>query len=607
MKKKVSLLISALALWLVFAAVIIVGGAVFGKCRLDLTGDRRYTLSPASAQLAQQLRKRLYFRLYVSANLEKYDSQQKRYADYVAEILGKYASLNPQMIKFEVRRFAPYSPSEQNAVKNGIMAEMVDNEPFYLGLTVSGEEGPLEVMPRLLPQRRAYLENDINRILARRENKGLPVIGITSPELPLFGAPVKGKVWSIMPRLAADYQVVEIDADTISIPAKIELMIVQNPSFLPDLYLYALDQYLMRGGKVIMLPDPYSEAEHYYRGYPPAGKNNVAPWLKKYGIVYDGSRAVGDLGRAETAEVLEDGVSRMQPYPFWFFSANDDFSYLHFRTPGALQIEETEGIKYRPLIKTSQQGGSLPVSLLRYAPKGKIITRFKPEPQQYILAVLAEGNFISGYREGALDRTPYQDKLPPFLGWSQNSPSLAVIADSDFLADDAWLYSTDPQNPLYGTVSYASNADFFINLIDHMLGGRQLLAYEEKYSSAAPSIAAVFFEQAASQYAPAIEKLLVSAASAASEADSLAVQVAQSEYGQNLEYRRRLEDISRKLEEDNMQIRRYNYLIKETATSRLNWFMAANLLIYPLLWVALTAVLAMLVRYVAAKKMGKRP
>jgi len=524
----------------------------------------------------------LYFRLYLSEELEKYNLNTARYAKFVTKIIKNYAALNPQYIDFEVRRVTPYSQMEQNALNDGILAVIVDDEPFYLGLAVRDEKGFGEAVPRLLPERRFALEDDINHILYRQQNRDKPLIAIVSPNLPLFGEPVKGKVWSIMSRLAADYRVGELSENSLVIPEDVDLLIVQDPSYLPELFLYALDQYLMRGGKVIMLPDPYSEAEHFYRGYPPTGKNNIAALLKSYGLIYDGTLTVGDLNRAVKAEISENGISRMQAYPLWFFAKNDEFSYLHFRTPGAIQIEAVEEVDYKPLVLSSGQAGTFPVSMLRYLPRAKIINRFVPQSEQYMLAVLAEGNFSSHFREEALGDTIYKEHQQPFLPWAVKKAKLAVIADSDFISDDAWVYAEDRKNPLYGTVSYASNADFFLNLINQMLGERSLLNYSDAKNVNAQTITDSLFAKSAKQYASAIEAAAVSAAAASARAEELP-QDNLDDYGKNLQYLQQADEAQTQVKNAVADINRYNYLIKEQSLAELNLFMILNIAVYPLL------------------------
>ena len=605
-KKLLLLLLCALSGAAVFLSV---GLAAFywGNVRCDVTKEQRYTLRPASAQLAQNLSKLLQFRLYASEDLSIYDGSISRYADYVKSVLQNYQAANPGRISLRQWRFAPYTAAEKAAADEGMIAspDRDSEAPLYFGLSVWQGEKQVGAIPFLRPERRGNLEDDINHILARSEREKRPLIGITSPNLPLLGAPVKNKIWSIVPKLAADYKLVEISEKSIVIPANLDLLIVQNPTFLPKLYLYALDQYLMRGGRIIMLPDPYSEVEQFYRGIPPSGKNNFAALLQSYGIVYDGSIAVGDINRAQQVALQDGGITRNVAYPLHFFAGNADFGFLSFHTPGALQIAAVDGVSYQPLVQTSGRAGTFPSSELRYMPKNKVISRFESENKSYILALSASGNFTSHYRAGALDGTEYQDKIPPFLPFSQPSAKLAVIADSDFLADDAWVYEADTQNPLYGTLAYAANAEFLLNLINQMLGQSELLLYRGQKNAAAQTLATVWFEQSAAGQAAAIESLQAKMAAAGNQAETLRQLAQQSQYGENLQYRQDLDAAQAQMAQIEREIERRRLQIKKDAAAAQNAFLWQNLLLYPLGIALALALLSWLWRWYKLRRIQK--
>ena len=572
MKKYFSLLIYAVLLWLAFSALNLAFSWLLGNYKVDMTVAKKYTLSAQTIEIIENLPQPVLFKFYVSENLGDYDLEKAEYANYVASFIIKYQQQNPGKIRLEIRKVSPYSDMEKNAVNDGMIAFNQDGENLYLGLNISGR-----AIPHLEILRRNYLENDINRILFNLSGHKLPIVGVTAPNLPLFSGNRRDKNWSIVPLLQHNYDVVEVPENRSYIPLDMDMVIVVNPVQLSELFLYALDQHLMRGGKVIMLLDPYSEILRYYLGYPPVSRINFRNWLAHHGVDYNDAQVVGDMSSAEKINIEEDGIIVSKPYPLWFTAFGSGLSNLRFRSPGHLTGNIVS------LIETTEQGGQIRTDQVRYMPFDRIISLFEQTNRSYILAALRTGDFISYYNQGILDNTVHAQNIPSYMPFSIASPKLAIIADSDFIADDTWVYSSDRNNPVYGTVPSAANMNFLLNLIDDMVGGRELLRHGDIMQLVEKAnIAKNIYDGAYEKYAGRISELEGQEIKSAAEIRQLRHAVGIRDH-EEMEHRRQLAAAEEQNQEQKAEIRRLGYLANVEADFILNSFILANLVVFPIL------------------------
>ena len=468
-------------------------GLFWGGTQFDVTASRRYTLDKASQDIVKNISEPVTLRLYISNNLETYSRASYVYAKYVTNMLKQYQKISPQQIRLEIIRVKPYSPEAKIADDAGIKPIAVNDEYAYFGLqAVSGNKQ--RVMNELKPGREVYFENDINRILIDLQRTEKPIVGIVSTEIPLFDNVERKKTWSAINELRADYQLANVTDNVAYVPTDIKVLIVLNPNDLSSSFAYALDQYLMYGGKMIVFVDPYSEVAHFYKGFPPKGKTNMQKLLREWGIEYNYDEVVGSFAKGLNIE----GAGR---YPLWFFVSGNGYEQLHFRTPGALEIVPHDGVTYDVLASSPEDGGKISADFLRYTSKKNIAEHFKSEEKPYNLIVQAKGKFSSAYLHGYYDNTEYAEEMPPFMFEAQEGATLVVVADSDFISDDAWVMSSDEENPIYGAEPYADNAEFLLSLINELLDGAKVSTAKLKHKdkkTIADSIAqplSVLFEE----------------------------------------------------------------------------------------------------------------
>ena len=465
MKRRSAILLAGALLALLFVIANLLVSRLVGGRQLDATASGRYTLTEESLKTVAALRQPVTIRLYVSEKLQSAWDELGAHAARTTAFLARCVLAAPDKIRLEIRRIKPFSDMEKQAVSEGMLPFPENEEELYFGLKVIAADGRSALIPALKPERRALLESDLNRILHGLNEERKVKIGVFSPRLP-FSPDGKGSAFASLAALLQEYyEVFEIPAGSSLVPQDISVVLALDPGRLPPVFAYALDQYVMRGGKVVFLVDPYSEVRHALQGYPPRPDAEMGEYLKTWGIDYHAERVAGDVLRGER---VKGGDGRYRVYPLWFWAKGEDGRPLRFHTPGSLLAAENfADLHFSELAATGGQSGDIAAEKIRYASKTQVILDYNQDNKKRVLALLAEGKFRSHYRGGILDKAK---SAQPYLPFAVRDAAVAVVADSDFAADELWVASRDPENPVYGIVPYVGNAAFLLGLIDRLSG-----------------------------------------------------------------------------------------------------------------------------------------
>lgn len=476
-------------LLIAFAALNIGTALLTGSHQLDLTSTERFTLRSPTLSWLKNNHRTILIRLYLSPELGQSYPGLEQYSRYLVKFLEQYQNNSGGKISLETIETKPYETEEKNARRFGIRGflDKNGNSNLYFGAVFSDELGNSYTIPYFDPRRSAYLEHDVSRILSKLDDYQPPEIGIISPLLPVM--PSEDKFdntpdWPFVTALKNDYHVTLLRPDTVQIPLQIRTLLVFNPQNLAPMSIYALDQYLLRGGSLILLLDPFSEAFLNLNGHIAPSYSNLYNFLKSKGLAYSDTRVVGDTGLAAPALLQSPGGQAIRSYPLWLnlntgnLNQNSKLTAglqkLSFKSAGGLELSEPNPENI--LAATSQQAGTIPADTAMYNTKAEIKDVFSGNNQTYVLAALLEGNFQSMYAAHPLDGTDYVRKMFPFLSASVKPGKLLVVTDSDFLFSPEW--NAAPQAAGQGTydfIPFNNNYDFIERAIDDLSDNSALL------------------------------------------------------------------------------------------------------------------------------------
>jgi len=477
--------------------------ARFANAHLDLTQGKIYTLSKGTDEILAGLKQPITLRLYYSRALGARLPLYGEYADRVKEMLREYAARAHGRIRLDFYDPQPFSRVEDQALGYGLTGVPLDQQgtKVYFGLAGTNLIDTERTIAFFDPSRAPFLEYDLTRLVDELAHPNPPVIGVMS-SLQLAGNPQMmmqgegqpgqpGAPWISYLELEKDFHVEQVPLDTQVIDPKIQVLLLAQAQNLSKPTLYAIDQFVMRGGRLMVMVDPYSEAEANTRG--PEGipsvdnSSTLEPLLADWGIAYNPDEVVCDLtGAIEVQANNSDQIAGV-PYVAWFnirrFISHSDpatanLTQVTVAAPGFIAEKPGAHITFTPLLESSPQSEVVPVKEVSLDPDpAKLIAAFKPSGGPRVIAARISGILHSAFKgppplPKGVKRAP---NLPPYIAETKKPANLVVVADTDILADQFWV---QVQN-FFGQpeiMPFSDNGAFVSNLVGSLAGGDLLLS-----------------------------------------------------------------------------------------------------------------------------------
>ncbi|MGN0904130.1 MAG: Gldg family protein [Alphaproteobacteria bacterium] len=482
---------------ILFLCVNIIATFALKNYRADLTEAHLYTLSEGSEQAVRKIKEPLTIRFYLSEKLAKVSQVHATYALRVFELLEQYVAASDGKIRLEIIDPVPFSKDEDEALAYGLKGVPVGNssEYVYMGLTVSNSSDRRRVMPLLDPSRERFLEYDITKYITDLSRSKRPTVGIIST-LPIDGRGAPNLIypeylprWAVMEQIRDIFNVRFISRQTLDIPPDVDVLMLVNPKRFMDETLYAIDQYLMRGGSLLILIDPASETEKAM------GEASVkmAPDLKKlldtWGIAFETDKVVGDMALARTITHTEDGRTSQLKFPPWIQLGEHDMSpedpvtnalgSVNLASAGHFTVKKAvPGLTVTPLLLSSGDAALVGVREALYPEPVSLLRSFKGSGKSYVLGLRLKGTPDSAF-EKAPKRNFLKQRPEAHLEKAVRPVNIILIGDSDFLADRFWTRRTK----LLGVEQFypfAGNGDLIVNALDNLSGSAALIDLRSK-------------------------------------------------------------------------------------------------------------------------------
>src|SRR5271169_1308201 len=514
---------------LVMIAVMLVSANIvaarFLAARLDLTAEHLYTLSQGTKRTLAKIDEPITLRFYYSTRLGDEVPSYGVYAQRVRELLDQYVAAARGKIHLEVYNPQAFSDVEDRAVAFGLKGVPLDaqGEQVYFGLAATNSTDDQQVIAFFAPERERFLEYDLTKLVRNLAFPKKTVIGLITP-LPLQGdmmAMMRGRPsepMAVIEQLQQLNQVKPLASDIDAIPADIDVLMLVHPQNLSDKTLFAIDQFVLKGGKALVFVDPLSElqASHPSQLNPPGSPtaSNLERLFKSWGFEVPANTVAGDRRDAQRVGVPSSrGGTRSLDYIAWLNLKADnlnrtdmitaDLSHMMMASSGI--IEPIEGAKttIEPLITTSPDSMKIPAEKLTGLPDvAGLLAEFKPDDKRYILAAHVTGTAESAFpdgppkppepakpeaKEGETAPPPPEAAAPAAESLKQSAKpiNVVVVADTDMLDDRFWLEKQE----FFGqrmVVPTANNGDFVANAIEVLAGGDDLVGLRSRGTSARP-------------------------------------------------------------------------------------------------------------------------
>ena len=451
---------------------------------------------------------RLFYSRQLGAALPAYGT----YADRVRELLEEYAQASHGKVKLEFFSPEPFSDTEDRAMAYGLQGVPVDQsgEQVYFGIAGTNLLDDERSIAFLQPDRERFLEYDLSKLVYDLSNPARPVVGVMS-SLPLDGdqrmmmmtrGQGGGQPYAVMTLLRQTNQVRMVPTTATVIDPDIKVLLVAQAQHLSDATQYAVDQFVMRGGALMAMVDPYSEAQAATpspTGEPPT---DVSSDLKRlfdaWGIGFDPNEVVGDPDGAWRVRAPGDRVQAVD-YLAWFnildgISHDDpataDLHQVTVASSGFLTKKPDATIDFKPLLRSSDQSGLIPVDKVRMPDPAAILAAFHPQGGPRVIAARVRGMLKSAFAAppalpASAPGQPAPAPWPAQITETKTPANIVVVADSDILFDRFWVR----QGEFFGQqdlTPFSDNGALVANLIGTLAGGDALIGLRARGPSIRP-------------------------------------------------------------------------------------------------------------------------
>jgi ABC-type uncharacterized transport system involved in gliding motility auxiliary subunit len=482
--------VRSLAGLLCLALILVSANVLAGRylaARVDLTAERLYTLSPNTLQTLAHIDEPITLRFYYSPRLGEAVPAYGVYAQRVRELLSRYADAAPGKLQLEIHQPQPFSDDEDRAVAFGLQAVPLNaqGEQVYFGLAGTNSTDDQQVILFFAPERERFLEYDLTRLVHALTVPKRIVVGLIS-SLPLEGE--AGRPSAMLQQLSQLDEVETLPAAFDAVPSGTDVLMLVHPQNLPDKTLYAIDQFVLRGGKAIVFVDPYSELAARSKRRAAAPGSDLARLFKAWGLRLLPDTVAADRRNARRVGVpTGNGGTEAMDYVAWLnlrggeLNRDDvitaNLNQVTMASAGILEPLPGAATKLEPLITTSPASMKLPADEIAGLPDvAGLLTRFKPDDTRYVLAARVTGPAETAFPDAAASAGIRQSVQPI---------NVVVVADTDILDDRFWARSED----FFGrkvVTPVANNADFVANAIDVLGGGEDLVGLRSRGTSVRP-------------------------------------------------------------------------------------------------------------------------
>lgn len=492
------------------AVILIAANFLVGafSARVDLTEGDVYTLSPGTKTILSKLEAPVKIRLYYSQGGNTVPVGLKTFAKRVEDLLAEYRAASGGRVVVEKFNPEPDSDAEDSASLDGIEGQMTNTgEKFYLGLSVSFLDQKAAI-PVLAPDRERLLEYDITRAISQVATTKKPVVGVMSA-LPVLGRPLNPMLkqqptepWVLASELKRVFDVRKVDMETEKIDDDIKVLLVIHPRNLSETTEYAIDQFVLRGGKLIAFVDPYAyfdqqpDLQNPFGGQQ-AGQSMFYNLFKAWGIDVNMNKVVADLTYASGAgpRLLPTLLSLNQEALNQDDVVTSQVGTLLVPFSGVFSSKPVEGLTQTVLAHTSKN--SMLVDLIIATLSGEPSTRgFEPSGQEQPIAIRLSGKFKTAFPEGKPKPFPSRNdkkapekkepaKPEPQLKESTEENSVVLAADVDMLTDNAAVEVQD----VFGqrlVVPRNGNLNLALSLVEQFSGDQNLISLRSRAAFTRP-------------------------------------------------------------------------------------------------------------------------
>ena len=486
--------------------------------RIDLTQDDLYSLSPGTKNIVSNLQGPLEIMFFYSESATEDTPQIRTYANRVQELLREIVIASNNRISLSIIDPQPFSEEEDLATQFGIQAVPISQGApgIYFGLVVAQPEDreinpqgrAAETLPLIWPELEQFLEYEFMKLITKVNQPDLQVVGLLT-ELDIDGGfdPVAGQAtaqWMIMDIIRQLYAVQRVDKSAGEIDEEIDILMIVHPQGLSEQMLYAIDQFVMRGGKTMVFLDPNADSmvsRTQQGNLIPAGMSSELPGLlEAWGIEFPREKVLTDnelalrvsMGQGQRPIAHLGMLGAQRNFLTQSDSVTSRLETINMSSPGVIRQAAGASTRFEALIVSSSDSMLMDAGLLEDVTDPSILfDEFVSEGISHTIAARISGVIETAFPDGrpivevealdeeiaALDEedtaAAEEEPTPEHLGSSNSEVNILVFADTDMLGDRMWVQVGQFMGQRIPR-PFSNNGDMVINALDNLSGGADL-------------------------------------------------------------------------------------------------------------------------------------
>ena len=496
---------------IIMVLTVYIGNAWLKRFKVDMTEEKLYTISNGSKEILKKLNTPLTLKLYYSKTSANKGTEGLRifnnYFFYVKDLLEEYVAHSRNNLRLQVIDPRPDTKEEEDASTYGLKKfQLTETEKYFFGLVVENNVGTEKIIEFFDPGQQENLEYEVTRLIYSVINPRKKNVGILS-SLPILNDKItpymaqlmrmQGKApqesWIITKLMQEFYDVKNIEPDTEKISG-LDILMIAHPKKLSEKTLWAIDQYVLGGGKVLLFVDPYSIVDNVISKSRAGAekKSNLKKLMNKWGIELEEKKLAGDRFLSGVGRMN----ARMQPQRLLALlecdqrcgsEFKDAITYklgsMTFLYPGSLKVidKEQKDKKIYPILGTTEKGNSYKFSTWKLSDPSYLWKNFKDGSKPVHLAYKIVGKFDTAFPDGVKikkkDQKSKKDKEVLLTGLKKSTKESAIIvfSDVDFIHDQFSF-----KNSVFGLGLANENSTLVLNSLEQLGGSRELLEVRSK-------------------------------------------------------------------------------------------------------------------------------
>lgn len=524
--------------------------------RVDVTDEKVYSLSDGTkttlAKLRQPVTVKLYFSRTVALNAPDQIQFYTTYYNFVKTLLEEYVRVSNGMLKLELIDPLPFSDDEEDALRYGLKRFMLsEEENFFFGAVLTTGFGVVKQIPFFAPDRDNFLEYDLTRLIDSAITRTKKRVGILSSlsvmgdeassymtQMKMMQGQQLAPPWKIVQQLQQRYEVTSIPVDTEAI-TDVDILLVIHPKELPEQALFAIDQFVVNGGRAIFFVDPYSFVDQpdpmqgQQAQFAPRN-SDLNQLLRTWGVEMEENKFAGDRLLAQKVKLREQGpfeplIGYLNLNRHENYNAENvitaDLQEVVMLFAGSLksvepdvesQADDSQPTTFVPLLQTTNHGNVWEVSdpyELMFLNPGNLMEKFTDGTEPVVMGALVTGTFHTNFPNGIdIEEPPAEEAESQPQGeqdteaepvtrhldataTATESGAIAVFSDVDFLSD-MLAY----QDSFFGlAVTVGNNSDVLMNTLDDFSGSGELIGLRTRGNFQRPFVVVERIKQEAEQ------------------------------------------------------------------------------------------------------------